>query len=98
MSFLHSRKNNVCDPLQHGPRGFPTVQDRHPADRLGLRGGLHAYHDPHGGRRPAGSRGRELHQVSALCGAAAASRRLVYFHPHTTGTVRRRAITQALRA
>ena len=63
---VHCRPHHVRHPLQHGTSGVTAVQDRHPADRLGLRGGQHAHHDADGCQRPAGPGGWGLRQVSAL--------------------------------
>ena len=54
----HEGPHHVRRPLLHGPARLGHRPHRRAADRLGLRGGLHAHHDPHGHRRPRGPRRR----------------------------------------
>ena len=67
----HEGPHHVRRPLLDGPARLRHRPHRRAADRLGLRGGLHAHHDPHGHGRPRGPRRRRrpscpcLHSVGA---------------------------------
>ena len=60
------RSDDVRRAVQHGPDRLAALQDRHPADGLGVRRGEHAHHDAHGRARARDARRRRLRQVSPL--------------------------------
>ena len=73
---LHAGPHALRDPLLHGPGRVAHRQHRGRADRLAVRRGEHARHDP--GRRARARRPRRLRRVRAghpLCRGAARTRR-----------------------
>ena len=63
---LHEGPHHVRRAVLHGPARLGHRPHRRAADRLGLRRGLHAHHDPHGHGRPGGARRRRVRPVPAL--------------------------------